>query len=134
MDSAPNSAGPNSTTKFPAFSPDYDPRYSGEDAFRRDDLSLSNDGSPVVGPARDVNGRWAARRPSGRVGWSDASNGLPSYGARHARQKSLSEAIRNIRARRASIGQNALEIADALKVPVSPKLVVSAYGGGSEKR
>jgi solute carrier family 35 protein E1 len=119
MDSAPPSAGPNSTTKFPAFSPDYDPRYSGDDAaYRRDDLSLSNDGSPVVGSA--ANGRWpAARRPSGRVGWSDV-------GARqHGRQKSLSEAIRNIRARRASMGQNALEIADALKVPVSPKLVVS---------
>jgi solute carrier family 35, member E1 len=133
MDSAPNSAGP--TTKFPAFSPDYDPRYSADDAFRRDDLSLSNDGSPVVGPARDANSRWTARRPSGRVGWSDAGNGLPSSygGARHARQKSLSEAIRNIRARRASMGQNALEIADALKVPVSPKLVVSAHGHGSEK-
>ncbi|KAJ8125871.1 hypothetical protein O1611_g7766 [Lasiodiplodia mahajangana] len=47
----------------------------------------------------------------------------PSRGG-HGRQKSISEAIRTIRDRRGSVGQNAHEIADALRAPVSAKLIV----------
>lgn len=43
----------------------------------------------------------------------------------HGRQKSLSDALRTIRTRKGSVSQNAHEIADALRAPVSPKLVVS---------
>ncbi len=43
---------------------------------------------------------------------------------RHGRQKSLSEAFKTIRTRRASVSANAHEIADALKAPVSVKLIV----------
>ncbi|KAF5001453.1 hypothetical protein FGRMN_1049 [Fusarium graminum] len=49
-------------------------------------------------------------------GWSTASRG-------HGRQKSLTDAIRTIRGRNGSVGQNAHEIADALRAPVSPKLI-----------
>lgn len=42
----------------------------------------------------------------------------------HGRQKSLSDAFRTIRTRKGSVSQNAHEIADALRAPVSPKLVV----------
>ncbi|GAB7340784.1 hypothetical protein MBLNU457_7156t1 [Dothideomycetes sp. NU457] len=45
-------------------------------------------------------------------------------GIRHGRQKSLSEAIRTVRTRHGSISQNAHEIAEALKAPISAKLVV----------
>ncbi|KHN97815.1 uncharacterized protein MAM_04204 [Metarhizium album ARSEF 1941] len=42
----------------------------------------------------------------------------------NSRQKSLSDAIRTIRTRKGSVSQNAHEIADALRAPVSPKLVI----------
>lgn len=41
----------------------------------------------------------------------------------HGRQKSLSDAFRSMRTRRASVSQNVHEVADALKAPVSPMLV-----------
>jgi solute carrier family 35 protein E1 len=43
---------------------------------------------------------------------------------RHGRQKSLSEAIQTVRGRKASISENAHEIAEALKAPVSWKLII----------
>src|SRR5688572_23396735 len=60
--------------------------------------------------------RWLTRRDHGH------SNGFPGRG--HGRQKSLSDAIRNIRNRSGSVSQNVHEITDALKAPVSPKLIV----------
>ncbi|KAK2612839.1 hypothetical protein QQS21_001119 [Conoideocrella luteorostrata] len=45
-------------------------------------------------------------------------------GRGHGRQKSLSDAFRTIRTRKGSVSQNAHEIADALRAPVSPKLVI----------
>ncbi|KZF20653.1 putative ER to Golgi transport protein [Xylona heveae TC161] len=41
----------------------------------------------------------------------------------HGRQKSLSDALKTIRTRRGSVSANAHEIADALKAPVSPRLI-----------
>ncbi|KAK1597646.1 triose-phosphate transporter [Colletotrichum navitas] len=69
--------------------------------------------------------RWQPRKESlqGRgIRWGPASQ--PSairYG--HGKQKSLGDAIHNIRTRGGSVGQNAHEIADALRAPVSPKLI-----------
>jgi len=63
--------------------------------------------------------RWQSRRDSALRGSSWASPG-----GRHGRQKSLSDAFRTIRTRRASVGANVHEVADALKAPVSPKLIV----------
>lgn len=60
--------------------------------------------------------------PNGQQ-FSQPSNG---YTRSHGRQKSLSDAIRTIRTRNGSFSQNAHEIADALKAPISPKLVVCA--------
>ena len=42
----------------------------------------------------------------------------------HGRQPSLTEAIRTIRTRKGSVSANAQEIAEALKAPVSVKLIV----------
>lgn len=61
--------------------------------------------------------RWPLRKESRTAGWSSAN------GVRHGRQKSLSEAIRTVRGRKASISENAHEIAESLKAPVSYTLV-----------
>ena len=66
--------------------------------------------------------RWQARRGSHSAnGWTPSAGGAVG---RHGRQKSLSEAIRTVRGRRGSVSQNAHEIADALKAPVSGRLIV----------
>jgi len=65
--------------------------------------------------------RWRPRRDSS-VHWGNGT--AQPNGPRHGRQKSLSEAIRTIRTRRASVSANAHELADALKAPISPKVIV----------
>ena len=67
--------------------------------------------------------RWAARRASNATNWNSYSNGAPGK-TRHGRQKSLTEAIKTVRGRKASISENAHEIAESLKAPVSWKLVI----------
>lgn len=72
--------------------------------------------------------RWQPRK-DGTVKDSPWLNGKASGGGRpHGRQKSLSDAFRTIRTRRASVSANAQEIAEALKAPVSPKLIVCHLG------
>jgi solute carrier family 35 protein E1 len=67
--------------------------------------------------------RWPARRASNANNWNSYSNGAPGK-SRHGRQKSLTEAIKTVRGRKASISENAHEIAESLKAPVSWKLVI----------
>ncbi|KAH0537038.1 hypothetical protein FGG08_006136 [Glutinoglossum americanum] len=56
------------------------------------------------------------------VAWTDGTvNGMLP---RHGRQRSLSDAIKHIHSRRGSVAANAHEIADALKAPVSPRLII----------
>lgn len=66
--------------------------------------------------------RWTPRRESSARGVKWGATGTPSRG--HGRQKSITEAVRNIRNRGGSVSQNAHEIAGALKAPVSPRLIV----------
>lgn len=47
-----------------------------------------------------------------------------SAGRVHGRQQSFSDAWRRIRNRNGSVGEHAHDIADALRAPVSPKLIV----------
>ncbi|KAI1826944.1 triose-phosphate transporter [Xylaria intraflava] len=65
--------------------------------------------------------RWLPSASRG-VRWGPMGSPLSPRGA-HGQQKSISETFRTIRGRGASVGQNAHEIADALKAPVSAKLV-----------
>lgn len=70
--------------------------------------------------------RWQPRKESiqGRAArWAPPGQPATRYG--HDRQKSLGDAIHNIRTRGGSVSQNAHEIADALRAPVSLKLIVS---------
>ena len=66
--------------------------------------------------------RWQPRRSSRGVTWSQQNQ--PKG---HRRGSSITDAVRNFRNRHGSISQNAHEIADALKAPVSPRLVVCLY-------
>ncbi|KAK5660865.1 hypothetical protein OQA88_12236 [Cercophora sp. LCS_1] len=77
----------------------------------------------------NLSDRWHARRDS-RVKW--AGNGAQQSHLGHGRQKSLSNAIRHMRS--GSMSQNAHEIADALRAPVSYKLItlcVMWYGSSA---
>jgi solute carrier family 35 protein E1 len=111
------SPNPNGTYKFPDLS---------QDAFDSDTFEdLSRDGTPKPLPRGLPHGlhsseRWPARRASNASSWS---NGAPGK-MRHGRQKSLSEAIQTVRTRKASISENAHEIAESLKAPVSWKLII----------
>lgn len=61
---------------------------------------------------------WQPRKPGGHVLW-DQSARLP----KHRPRKSISEAISTIRSRNASMTANAQEIAEALRAPISYKLI-----------
>jgi solute carrier family 35 protein E1 len=79
--------------------------------------------------------QWKARKDvsGSSLRWnSSASNSAPNgHGhGRHSRQKSLGEALRTIRTRSGSTSQNVHEIADALKAPISPMLIVRLSSGG----
>lgn len=119
MPQSARDASPPGTFQFPAFQPDLLPMVE-EDPFG---LSSSRAASPRAGTgvgaiagvavgALAATDRWQPRRDS-RLGHSS-----------HSRQKSLSEALRTIRTRKGSVSQNAHELADALKAPLSPKLIV----------
>lgn len=65
---------------------------------------------------------WQPRKPGGHVLW-DQSARLP----KHRPRKSISEAISTIRSRNASMTANAQEIAEALRAPISYKLIVRVF-------
>ena len=67
--------------------------------------------------------RWQPRRDSALVR-SSWANVQTIGGRNHSRQKSLSDALRIIRTRKGSVSANVHELSDALKAPVSPKLIV----------
>lgn len=70
-----------------------------------------------VVPERHI---WPARKSSQRVRENGRITGLPA----HRTRRSVSEAINNFRVRRGSVSENAQELAEALKAPVSYTLVV----------
>lgn len=113
-------SSPNATFKFPAFQPDLMPTPEEDYPYSSSRTASPSHTTPVNGSANPAD-RWQPRRDS-RLSYA---NGAPHGSAtRHGRQKSLSEAIRTIRTRKGSVSQNAHEIADALKAPLSPKLIV----------
>lgn len=69
--------------------------------------------------------RWQHRRDN-HIAWDNGHATVPSGPSRHKRQPSLSDAIRTIRTRKGSVSANAHEIAEALKAPISFKLIVGS--------
>ena len=112
--------------------PDFEESLASSNTFplqRRDSLSAkvssARTPSPNIPKANGIlqNSRWQHRRGS-HLAWENNYNSISGHIPRHDRQKSLSEAIRTIRTRKGSVSANAQEIAEALKAPVSIKLVV----------
>jgi len=94
-----------------------------------------NAASPIMKLNGHANGNgngdhWLPRSESNGqargVRWGATPNGI-NMGRGHDRQKSIGDALRTIRARHGSVSQNAHEIADALRAPVSPKLSVRPF-------
>ena len=123
-----SSSNKSETFKFPDFEPSHSrERLSVHEEETAGTVS-SRTSSPNAFPR--ANGtlhsqRWQPRRDS-HVMWSSGHvNG--SAGLKHSRQKSLSDAIKTIRTRKGSVGANAQEIAEALKAPVSIRLIVWTF-------
>ena len=98
------------------------PSYPSEGS--RDDFAVKDQPSDRgLSPARTSRDgtNWAPRKSTGR----NYANGVPSGAGRRGRQKSLSEALRTIHNRRGSVTDNARELGEALKAPISVKLIVS---------
>ena len=72
----------------------------------------------AITPASSLstNSLWPARRSS-QKGWA------PGGSYKHKSRRSVGDALGNFRTRRASVSENAQELAEALKAPVSYKLV-----------
>ncbi|MCJ1391471.1 suppressor of loss of ypt1 [Xylographa bjoerkii] len=111
--------------KFPDFDPSPGPRehltiYEEDSTGARQGRRTPSPNAPVKANGALHSERWQTRRDNHPM-WSNGSAHPP--GPRHGRQKSLSEAIRTIRTRNGSVSANAHEIAEALKAPVSIKLI-----------
>jgi solute carrier family 35, member E1 len=96
--------------------PDHIDSLDGQSPYQPNPIVSSNG---VVGGQASA-ARWQPRRDSALKGSGWANGNAKGHG----RQKSLSDAFRTIRTRRASVSANVHEVADALKAPVSPKLIV----------
>ncbi|KAI4120382.1 MAG: hypothetical protein LQ338_007059 [Usnochroma carphineum] len=120
-----SSSNQTETVRFPDLEPtsprDYLPTHQEEGDGPRITGRTPSPSSYVRPNGTIRNEKWQARRDN-HVAWSNGHiTGTPS---KHGRQKSISEAIRTIRTRKGSVTANAAEIADALKAPVSVKLIV----------
>lgn len=73
---------------------------------------------------KSYNSESQQHRRGSHVAWANVNGHAIGSGPSHNRQKSLSDAIRTIRTRKGSVSANAQEIAEALKAPVSIKLIV----------
>lgn len=117
------SSSSNPREKFP----DLDPSQSRDCFLKYDESGNGRNGSArTLSPAK-TNGvlhseRWQTRRDN-YLAWGEGH--LNVAGPRqHSRHRSISDAFRNIRTRKASVSENAHEIAEALKAPISLKILV----------
>ncbi|KAL3421265.1 triose-phosphate transporter [Phlyctema vagabunda] len=129
----PHSTRATSMTKVPEFKFPSDGKDPARHSMERfpDHVELQEDLSPLYSTTPNksngymsgnspVPDRWQSRRDS-RLGDSMRANGSTRG---HGRQKSLSEALRNVRRRGSVSGADVQEIGVALRAPVSPKLVI----------
>lgn len=106
--------------------PDLDSSQAGTFLSTYDGSSIRATTSRTPSPAKS-NGvlrsdRWQPRKEP-HLTWENGPVSV-SGPREHGRQKSLSEAFQTIRSRRASVSENAHEIAEALKAPISYKIIV----------
>jgi solute carrier family 35 protein E1 len=108
--------GQGETEKFPDFDAGYAVAANGQFAGQRWQPNGHVNGNTT--PSAD---RWHARRDS-RVRWAPREPVSGPPGAAYGRRTSLSNAMHRMRS--VNMSQNAQEIADALRAPVSWKLIV----------
>ncbi|KAF2165208.1 hypothetical protein M409DRAFT_67469 [Zasmidium cellare ATCC 36951] len=110
--------------KFPDFNNDHAVEFEEDE---EDGISRGPSPRPLpngLPPGLHSSERWPPRKETSLRSWASwAANGKLG-GTRPNRQKSLGEAIKTVRTRKASISQNAHEIAESLKAPVSLRLVL----------
>ncbi|KAL8918960.1 MAG: hypothetical protein Q9208_007070 [Pyrenodesmia sp. 3 TL-2023] len=125
-----SSSNQTENTKFPDLEPttssDYLPTHQEDgDGRRITGRTASPRSYPRPSGATTRNDKWQARKDHHVVWGNGHVNPTPSkHGHGHGRQKSISEAIHTIRTRKGSVSANAAELADALKAPVSVRLIV----------
>ena len=114
----PGDTKANSRTSMEKF-PDLDT----SDAFDQYDGQhpRNSNAYPTGGPLSAE--RWQPRKDD-RMRGESWTNGQLNNGRAHGRQKSLTDAFNAIRTRKGSMSANVHEISDALKAPVSPRLIV----------
>lgn len=128
----PEGSADSGLEKFPDL--DAQPVFAGN-SLRAPSPGLNGYANVTSGGLPPFADRWQPRNNNQTRGvrWGQAGVGLgigqpagppSSHGRGHGKQKSISEAIRTIRGRNGSVSQNAHEIADALRAPVSGKLTV----------
>ena len=107
--------------------PDLDHSQSGDylstiDASDEGATTSSRTPSPAKSNGVLHSERWQARKDYHLVWGNGHTNVTPPRA--QGRQRSLSDAFKTIRSRKASVSENAREVAEALKAPVSMKIVV----------
>lgn len=107
--------------------PDLDRTQFGDYLATYDEGDESTTFSRTPSPSKTSNARneRLQARKDNHLSWGNGH--LNVSGARehgHSRQKSLSDAFRTIRSRKASVSENAHELADALKAPISVRTIV----------
>lgn len=122
------SSSSNTKEKFP----DLDRSTSGEYLATYDEkdegaITSSRTPSPAKANVTPHSERWQTRK-DGRPAWGNGHINLAPP-RQHGRQRSLSDAFKTIRSRKASVSENAHEIAEALKAPISVKIIVSGFVG-----
>ena len=117
------SSSSNPREKFP----DLATPQPGDDFTEYDESESGGNGSARTLTPAKTNGvlhseRWQPRKDN-HLAWGDGHLNLAGP-RQHGRHRSISDAFRNIRIRKASVSENAHEIAEALKAPVSFKILV----------
>jgi hypothetical protein len=96
----------------------YNERFPSFDGARNVDLPAVVESPLEANPGQSIvpEYRWPARRAS-----QSLRNGRSGG---HKSRRSVSDALHNIRTRQGSVSENAQELAEALKAPISYKLIV----------
>ncbi|GAB7365397.1 hypothetical protein MBLNU230_g6475t1 [Neophaeotheca triangularis] len=110
------------TFKFPDFSQEQSQIHAEDSSAILDGISRGPSPKPL--PSGLPQGLHSSQRWPARKSWRWGSRSETAPSTRHGRQKSLGEAIHTIRARKASVSENAHEIAASLRAPVSLRLLI----------
>ena len=120
-----SSSSSNTNERFPDLDGSHFGSFLAASDERNEGATTSRTPSPAKANGGLRNDRWQPRKEH-HLAWGNGHINV-SGPREHSRQKSLGEAFRTIRNRRASVSENAHEIAEALKAPISYKVIVRGY-------